>query len=193
MLARHVGAPALRPAQNLGTLPVMPKVRPIPKGYRTVTPGIALKNASEFIKFCKKAFGAKEVLRMAGPNGSVMHAELLIGDSQLMLGDEMPGMGNKSAVTLGGSPVTLHLYVENCDAAFKKAVAAGATAIMPPTDMFWGDRYAKLQDAWGNSWAVATHIEDVSPQEMKKRGKKFMASAPPPPQATAAAASASSD
>lgn len=152
----------------------MAKVRPIPKGYSTITPGVAITGADAFIKFCKKAFGAKEILRMPGMvKGSVMHAEIEIGTSRVMVGDEMPGM-NKSASTLGGSPVTFHVYVENVDAAFAKAVKSGCTAQMPPTDMFWGDRFSKLQDPFGNNWALATHIEDVTPQEMKKRGTKFM-------------------
>jgi uncharacterized glyoxalase superfamily protein PhnB len=152
----------------------MAKVRPVPKGYHTVTAGIALQGAAEFIKFCKKAFGATELMRMAGPNKSVMHAEILIGDTHIMCGDEMPGMGNKSAKTLGGTPVTLHVYVPDCDAVYKKAVKAGATAMMPLSDMFWGDRYGTLMDPFGNTWAVATHIEDVDAKEMKRRGAKMM-------------------
>lgn len=113
---------------------------------------------------------------MPGPGGSVMHAELEIGDSRIMLGEEMPGMGNPSAKTLGGSPVSLFLYVTDVDAAFKKAVKAGATVQMPPADMFWGDRYCRLGDPFGNSWALGTHIENVTLKEMKKRGKAFMAS-----------------
>ena len=147
----------------------MPKVKPIPKGYHSVTPGLAVQGADAFIKFCKKAFGAKEISRMKGPGGSVMHAELLIGDSHIMVGDEMPAMGNRSAKTLGGSPVALYVYVEKCDVTFKKAVAAGATVRMPLTDMFWGDRYGQVEDPFGNVWGIATHIEDVSPKEMKKR------------------------
>lgn len=148
----------------------MPKVRPIPKGYHTVTPGLAVPSAAEFIKFCKKAFGATELMRLPGPGGSVMHAEILIGDSHIMVGDEMPGMGSPSAKTLGGSPVNFYIYTTDCDAACKKAAKAGATVQMPPTDMFWGDRYCRLVDPFGNCWALATHIEDVDPKEMKKRG-----------------------
>lgn len=153
----------------------MPKVRPIPKGYHTVTPALAVQGADAFIKFCRKAFGAKELSRLPGPGGSVMHAELEIGDSRIMIGEETPGMGNPSAKTLGGCPVSLFLYVTDVDAAFKKAVKAGATAQMPPADMFWGDRYCRLGDPFGHSWALATHIEDVSPKEMKKRAKALMA------------------
>jgi uncharacterized glyoxalase superfamily protein PhnB len=151
----------------------MPKVKPIPKGYGTVTPGLAIQGASDFIKFCKKVFGAKEITVMKGPGNSIMHAELQIGTSRIMLGEEMPSFGTISAKTIGGSPVTLNVYVENCDAVFAKALKAGATAVMPPADMFWGDRYARLTDPFGNHWSVATHIEDVSPAEMRKRGKAF--------------------
>jgi uncharacterized glyoxalase superfamily protein PhnB len=150
------------------------KVRAVPRGYHTVTPGLALRGADAFVVFCKKAFGAKEIMRMPGPGGSLMHAELLIGDSYLMVHDEMPGMGNRSAAALGGTPVTLYIYVENCDAVFKKAVAAGATVAMPMEDMFWGDRMGQLKDPFGNTWGIASRIEDLSPREMKKRGEAFM-------------------
>lgn len=151
----------------------MPKVRPIPKGYHTVTVGLAVQSADAFIKFCKKAFGAQEILRMPGPGGSIMHAEIQIGDSRIMCGDEHPNMGNKSSKTLGGCPVTFHIYVENCDAAIKKAIKAGATEKMPAMDMFWGDRYGMVTDPFGHNWGIATHIEDVTPAEMKKRGKAW--------------------
>ncbi|MEO7192004.1 MAG: VOC family protein [Vicinamibacterales bacterium] len=153
----------------------MAKVRPVPKGYHTVTAGLSVKDAGAFIKFCKKAFGAKEVERMTGPGGGVMHAELIIGDSRVMCGDEMPSIGNKSAATLGGTPVQLYLQVEDCDRVFKKALAAGATVRMPLENMFWGDRMGSVVDPFGNTWGVATRIENVSPAEMKKRAKKWMA------------------
>ena len=153
----------------------MAKVRPVPKGYHTLTPGLSVRDAGGFIKFCKKAFGAKEVDRMLGPGGSIMHAELTIGDSHIMCGEEMPGMGGKSAATLGSTPVQLYIYVENCDKVFKKAVAAGGTVTMPLADMFWGDRMGSLVDPFGNRWAVSTRIENMSPAEMRKRGKKWMA------------------
>jgi PhnB protein len=150
------------------------KVRPVPKGYHTVTPGLAVQGADTFIRFCKKAFGAKEVMRMPGPGGAVMHAELLIGNSHVMVNDEMPGMGNKSATSLGGSPATLYIYVEKCDAVFKKAVAAGAMIKMPMENMFWGDRMGVVVDPFGNTWSIASRIEDMSPREMKKRGEAWM-------------------
>jgi PhnB protein len=150
------------------------KVRPVPKGYHAVTPALAIQGADAFIKFCKKAFGATEIMRMKGPGGSVMHAEILIGDSRLMVGDENPQWGNKSAKTLGGSPLTLHIYVPDCDAAVAKALKAGAAAGMPVADQFWGDRYGTVVDPFGNVWGVGTHIEDVDDKEMKKRSAKFM-------------------
>jgi uncharacterized glyoxalase superfamily protein PhnB len=146
----------------------MPKVKPIPKGYHSVTPGLSVSNADALIKFCKKAFGAKELLRMKGPGGSLMHAEIEIGNSRIMLGDENPAWGTKSAKTLGGTPVSLYIYTDNCDAMFKKAVGAGAAVKMPPTDMFWGDRYGQVEDPFGNLWGIATHVKDVDPKEMKK-------------------------
>lgn len=152
----------------------MPKVKPIPKGSHSVTPGLSVSNADAFVKFCKKAFGAKELLRLKGPGGSIMHAELLIGDSQVMVGDESPAWGTKSAKTLGGTPVSLYIYTENCDAMFKKAVAAGATIKMPLTDMFWGDRYGQVEDPFGNLWGIATHKEDVDPKELKKRSAAML-------------------
>jgi PhnB protein len=149
------------------------KVKPIPPGYHTVTPYLVVNNAAKAIEFYKQAFGATERGRMAGPQGKIAHAELQIGDSFVMLSDEM--MGNKSPQTLGGSPVSLFLYVENVDSSFKRAVDAGAKADMPPADMFWGDRFGKVSDPFGHSWSLATHIEEVSPQEMEKRGKAAMA------------------
>jgi PhnB protein len=149
-------------------------VKPIPDGYRTVTPYLVVDNGTEAMEFYKRAFGAQEVMRMAGPGGKLAHAELRIGDSMIMLGDEMPG-SLKSAKSLGGSPVGVFLYVENVDQAFERAVKAGAKAEMQPTDMFWGDRYGKLKDPFGHSWSMATHKEDVAPEEMQKRMKQAMA------------------
>ena len=154
----------------------MAKVRPIPEGQHTVTPYMIIRGAAQAIDFYKKAFGAVEVGRMAMPDGkAVMHAELKIGDSYVFVTDEFPAMGSKAPPALGGSPVSLHLYVEDVDAVFNRAVAAGATAKMPPADMFWGDRFAKLTDPFGHEWSIATHKEDVSPEEMKKRSQAAMA------------------
>lgn len=145
------------------------KVKPVPEGYRTVTPYLVLNDASKALEFYKKAFGAEEIFRMPGPGGKVMHAEMKIGDSMLMLADEFPDFGSKSAKTLGGSPVGIFLYVSDVDATFQQALAAGATETMPVEDMFWGDRYGKLVDPFGHNWHLATHVEDVAPEEMEKR------------------------
>ena len=146
------------------------KVSPVPAGYHTITPHLIVKNARQAIEFYKKAFGAEEVMRMPGPDGqSVMHAELQIGNSHVFLCDEFPDWGAKGPELIGGSPVTIHMYVTDADATVKKAEAAGAKVTMPLQDMFWGDRYGKLVDPYGHHWSVATHIEDVSPQECAKR------------------------
>jgi PhnB protein len=145
------------------------KVKPVPSGYSTVSASVTVQGADAFIKFCKKAFGAKELMRMKGPGGSIMHAELQIGDSRIMVDDENLHYGKKAAKTLGGTPLTLFMYVPDCDAVASKAVKAGAVIRMPLADQFWGDRYGSLEDPFGNVWAVATHIEDVDAKEMKKR------------------------
>ena len=142
------------------------KVRPIPKEYHTVTPSLTQQDAGQTIAFCKQAFGAKERMRIAGPNGKIMHAEIQIGDSIVMLTD---------AVHHPPQPAGLFLYVLDVDKTFAKAVKAGGKAIMPPQNMFWGDRFGSVEDPYGNHWALATHIEDVPPREMKKRAAKAMA------------------
>ena len=155
----------------------MANVKPIPEGNHTITAGLVVRGAKKAIEFYKAAFGAKELSVMLGPDGrSVMHAELKIGDTKIYLGDEFPDMGAVSPQTLSGSPVSLNIYTEDCDAMFRRAVAAGATVKMPLADMFWGDRYGKLTDPFGHTWGIATHKEDVSEQEMEKRGKEWMAS-----------------
>ena len=152
-------------------------VKPIPDGYHTVTPYLTIRGAAQAIEFYKRAFGAKEVGRMPGPDGqSVMHAELAIGDSKVMLSDEFPQMGVRSPATLGGTTASIFLYVADVDAAFKRAIDAGAKTLMPPTDMFWGDRFGKLADPFGHEWAMATHKEDLSDAEVRKRGVAAMAS-----------------
>ena len=146
------------------------KVAPVPRGYRTVTPHLVIRGAAQAIEFYRKAFGAKVLLSMPAPNGTIAHAELQIGDSRIMLGDEMPEMGASAPPTVGGSPVNIFLYIPDVDRWFQRATAAGAKPDMPPTDMFWGDRYAKLTDPFGHKWSMATHVEDVSPREMERRG-----------------------
>lgn len=145
-------------------------VSPVPEGFRTITPHLIIKDAGKAIDFYKKAFGAEEVMCMRGPGGNgVMHAEIKIGDSYLMIADEFPDFGCLGPKSIGGSPVTVHLYVKDADAVYNQAVKAGATATMPLTDMFWGDRYGKLADPFGHHWSVATHKEDVSPEECARR------------------------
>jgi PhnB protein len=151
------------------------KVMAVPAGFRTVTPHLVVRNARGAIAFYKSAFGAKEKMVMPTPDGGVAHAELRIGDSLVMLADEMPAMGATAPETVGGSPVHIFLYVPNVDKVFAQAVKAGATVAMPLTDMFWGDRYGKLNDPFGHKWALATHVEDVSPREMAKRAEKAAA------------------
>ncbi len=145
----------------------------IPDGYYTVTPHLVLKDADKALEFYKKAFGAEEVFRMPGPDGkTIMHAEIRIGNSHVMLNDEMPDYGALGPQSVGGTPVTLHLYVNDVDATFKRAIEAGAKEEMPVADMFWGDRYGKLIDPFGHKWSVATHKEDVSPEECARRMEK---------------------
>ena len=147
-------------------------VKPVPDGYHTLTPHLVVKGASQAIDFYKKAFGAEEISRAPGPDGkSLMHAELKIGDSRFFLVDEFPDMNCRGPQTIGGTPVTLHVYVEDVDAAFNQAVAAGAQVRMPLADMFWGDRYGVLADPFGHAWSMATHKEDLSPEEIGKRAQ----------------------
>jgi len=144
-------------------------VKPIPEGFHTITPHLVVKGASDAIEFYKKAFGAEEITRLSGPDGkSVMHAELRIGDSRLMLCDEFPGSGCMSPRSAGGTTVTIHLYVSDVDAVFERALAAGATVVMPVMDKFWGDRYGNLADPYGHQWGVATHKQDLTPEECQK-------------------------
>jgi PhnB protein len=151
----------------------MSKVSPVPQGHHTAAPYLVVDDANGAIAFYSKAFGAKELFRMPGPGGKLMHAEILIGDSPIMLCDENPEQGARSPKAFSGSPVSVFLYVPDVDALFKKAVAAGATTVVPVTDMFWGDRFAQLVDPYGHSWQIATHVEDVSPAEMEQRMAKM--------------------
>lgn len=154
----------------------MSQVKPIPEGCNTVNAYLIVKDAAQAIDFYTKAFGAEGGACMMGPDGkSIMHAELRIGNSSIMLSEENPEWHMKSAETLGGSPVSLHLYVEDADAMFKRAIEAGCTEIAPMMDAFWGDRYGKLMDPFGLQWGVATHVEDVPPDEMAQRQQKWFA------------------
>jgi PhnB protein len=147
----------------------MSKAKPIPKGYHTATPYLIIKGAAKAIEFYKKAFGAAEMMRMTQPDGRVGHAEIKIGDSPIMLADEFPEMGARSPQSLGGSPVSILLYVQDVDALTSSAIAAGAKVIRPVKDQFYGDRSGSLEDPFGHQWHIATHVEDVAPEEMKKR------------------------
>jgi PhnB protein len=149
------------------------KVKPIPDGYHSITPYLIVKGGSAAIEFYKKAFGAAEVMRIPGPDGKVGHAEIRIGDSVVMLADEHLEMGAKSPQTIGGSPVSILLYVEDVDAVIRKAVAAGAKIQRPVEDKFYGDRMGTVDDPYGHVWHVATHTENVTPEEMKKRAAQF--------------------
>ena len=148
-------------------------VKPIPDGYHTATPYLVVKDAASAIQFYKKAFGATETLRMADPSGKVMHAEVKIGDSPIMLADEFPEMGARGPQSIGGTPVSICLYVQDVDAQFNQAIAAGSKALRPVQDQFYGDRSGTLTDPFGHVWTIATHKEDVTPEEMRKRFEAF--------------------
>jgi uncharacterized glyoxalase superfamily protein PhnB len=151
----------------------MSKVKAKPEGFHTVTPQIIVRGAEAAIDFYRRAFSAEERYRMTGPDGRLLHAEICIGDSIVMLADELPEMGSTSPATLSGTAGSLMLYVDDCDVAFKRAIEAGATSAMPPQDMFWGDRYGRLVDPFGHHWAIATRKEDLSPEEIGKRQDAF--------------------
>jgi PhnB protein len=149
----------------------MAEVKAIPDGYRTVTPFLNVEGASDFIAFLRQAFGAEERVRMPTPDGKIMHAEIKVGDSMVMVSDAMMNPATKSSV---------HLYVQDADAAWARATAAGAAVVMPIADMFWGDRYGVVSDKWGNRWGIATHKEDVSPADMRTRMAEAMKNLPKP-------------
>jgi len=145
----------------------------IPQGMHSVTPHLVCAGAAQAIEFYKKAFGAVEEMRLPGSDGKLMHAMIRIGDSAIMLADEMPEWGSFGPKALKGSPVTIHLNVDDADAFAKRAAAAGAKITMPVADMFWGDRYGKLEDPFGHQWSVGTHVRDVSPEEMQRAMKEM--------------------
>jgi PhnB protein len=149
------------------------KVQAVPAGYTNVTPYLVCRAADQAIEFYKKAFGAKEKLRMNGPDGKIMHAEIQIGNARIMLSEENADMGALSPQSIGGSGSGVMLYVANVDKLFASATAAGATVEMPLDNQFWGDRYGKLADPFGHKWSLATHIEDLTPKQMAKRGEEF--------------------
>ena len=149
--------------------------QPIPEGYQTITPYLAVDDASEAIEYYKKAFGAEERVRMDAPGGRIGHAELAVGDSLIMLADPFPQASTRTPSELGGSSVSIFMYVEDVDATVKRAVDAGATITMEVADQFWGDRLGSVKDPFGHQWSIATHVEDVPPDEMAERAKAAMA------------------
>jgi PhnB protein len=148
--------------------------KPIPDGYYTATPYLIVQGAAKAIDFYKQAFGATELMRLADPSGKVGHAEIKIGNSPIMLADEFPEMGARGPQSFGGSPVSICLYVEDVDARFNRAIAAGAKAVRPVKDQFYGDRSGTLTDPFGHTWTIATHKEDLSPEEINRRAETFM-------------------
>jgi PhnB protein len=150
-------------------------ISPIPKGYHSVTPYLTASDGAKALDFYTRAFGARVTERMPGPDGKLMHAEMRIGDSVVMLSDEMPQSKCKAPTSLGGATAMLVLYIPNVDRAFRRAVDAGCQVVAPVADMFWGDRYGAVQDPFGNVWGLATHTEDVRPAEMKRRAQAAMA------------------
>ncbi|HEY8899683.1 MAG TPA: VOC family protein [Chthoniobacterales bacterium] len=156
---------------NAQTIPT-PEVKAVPDGMHTVTPHLCCAGAAEAIAFYERAFGAEEICQVPMPNGKLMHGAIRIGDSMIFLFDEMPEYGALGPKARGGSSVTIHLQVEDVDTAFERAVAAGATVKMPLADMFWGDRYGQVEDPYGHSWSLATHIRDVPPEDLAKAAEK---------------------
>ena len=151
----------------------MAKVKPIPDGYHSLTPYLIIRGAKKAMEFYTKAFGAQETFKMLDDKGEIGHAEMRIGDSIFMLAEEKPQMGHKSAATLGGSPVGILLYVENVDEVFQRAIDAGAEVERPLANQFYGDRTGGVKDPFGFGWYLATHVEDVSPEEMQRRAQQM--------------------
>jgi uncharacterized glyoxalase superfamily protein PhnB len=167
--------PARRARRPAPRKPARKKVEAVPRAYGSVTAMLAIRDCARAIEFYRKAFGAKELTRMPGPDGKLMHAEIEIGDTIVMMGEEAPEQGAPSPQALGGSAVGLMLYVPNCDAVFARAVATGAAAKMPPSDMFWGDRYSQVVDPFGHRWGIATHKADPTEAEVAKGQAEWMA------------------
>jgi len=151
-------------------------IKPVPDGFGTITPHIVVNEAEKAIEFYKKAFGAQEISKAKGPTGKIIHAMVRIGDSLLMLNDEFPENKVVGPNALGGTPFALHIYTDDPDKMYKQAVGAGAIEIMPISDMFWGDRYGQIQDPFGHRWAIAAHVKDMSPEQMKQATKEYFAS-----------------
>ena len=152
-----------------------PQTNTIPQGYHTITPTLTVDDAVKALEFYPRALGAEEMVRMPGPGGKILHAELRLGDSIFMLSDEFPDMGNRSPTALGGTSGALYVYVPDVDAAWKRAVDAGAKPSLPPQDMFWGDRIGKLEDPFGHVWTLAQHVGDPTPEQMQQGQDEFFA------------------
>ena len=153
------------------------KAQAIPKGYHTVTPSLFVVGAAKAIEFYKKALGAQELMRFPGPDGAIMHAEIKIGDSIIMLADEMPEQGGRGPKSIGGTPVSFFVYRENVDTEWKRAVDAGAKVLVPLADQFWGDRTGCLEDPFGHQWWLAQHLQDLTPEEIQKNAEAFFSQA----------------
>ena len=149
------------------------KAQAVPKGYHTVTPSLFVTGAAKAIEFYKKALGAEELMRFPGPGGAIMHAEIKIGDSIVMLADEMPEQGGRSPKSIGGTPVSFFVYREDVESAWKRAVDAGAKVLVPLADQFWGDRTGCLEDPFGHQWWLAQHLKDLTPEEIRKNAEAF--------------------
>jgi uncharacterized glyoxalase superfamily protein PhnB len=156
------------------------KVQPIPTGFHTLTPHLTVRNADKALEFYKNALGAEILGAARMPDGRIMHAALRVGDSMLMLNEEMPEFGGVSPLSLNGTGVTIHVYTENVDDVFNRAVSSGAQVKMPLMDQFWGDRYGMIEDPFGHKWSLATHVKDMSLEEMQRAQDEAMAKMPPP-------------
>ena len=153
-------------------------VEPVPEGYAKITPYLVVRDCAAAIEFYKKAFGAEEIFRMLMPDSDrIMHAEIKVNGTPVMMTEEVPEWGSQSPLDLGGTPVSLHLYVSDIDSVYTRAQEAGCEPVMPPQDMFWGDRFGRLKDPYGHSWSIATHVRDVSPEEMAEGAKQAFAKA----------------
>jgi PhnB protein len=150
--------------------------KPIPEGFHSVTPSLVVSNAKEALTFYKKAFDAKEIFQFPTPDGKILHSMIQIGDSFVMLSDEFSSMGMRSPLTIGGTPITLHIYVEDADKIFNQAVSVGAVVTMPMMNVFWGDRYGIVMDPYGHSWGIATHKIDMTPEGLRKAGEEYFSS-----------------
>ena len=151
------------------------KAQAVPKGYHTVTPSLFVTGAAKAIDFYKKALGAEELMRFPGPGGAIMHAEIKVGDSIVMLADEMPEQGGRSPKSIGGTPVSFFVYREDVESAWKRAVDAGAKVLVPLADQFWGDRTGCLEDPFGHQWWLAQHVQDLTPDQIQKNAEAFFA------------------